>query len=206
MRTKILAWALICLFSFGLSTGVQKIKKLEIKKNFRETTWGMNKEQVKKAESSKFFKEDKGTGAVKGLDLLFYQDNITGLDCFIIYFFAENKLVIARYFIKEDHSNRNFYISDFKDIKNQLIQKYGKPKKDDITWLNDLYKDDPSHYGMAISIGHLRYSTEWDLPLTEIQLMLSGDNYKISLWVDYIGKAFKDLVRETIEKAKKSIW
>lgn len=59
---------------------------------------------------------------------------------------------------------------------------------------------------MAISAGHLRYITEWHLSLTEIQLVLTGDNYKITLWIEYIGKAFKDLEKKTIEKAKKTIW
>jgi hypothetical protein len=206
MRIRILVLGLVYLFSFNMFISAQKIQKLEVKKYFRETTWAMSKDEVKKAESSEFIKEEKGSGAVIGLELLVYKDNIIGLDCFIAYFFAENKLVKGRYFIVEKHTNKSLYISDFVTIKNQLINKYGKPKKDDVSWLNDLYKDDPSDYGMAVSVGHLNYLTEWHLPITEIQLVLTGDNYKINLWVDYIAKAYKDLMNETIEKAKKGIW
>ena len=106
----------------------------------------------------------------------------------------------------EKHSNKTLYISDFKDINNQLSKKYGKPKKDEIIWLDDLYKDDPSDYGLAISIGHVRYLAEWDLSESEIQSVLQGDNYEINFWVEYKGKAFKELEEKVIEKAKKDIW
>jgi len=188
------------------SKGLVPEEELSSKRHFRKTYWGMSKEQIKKVESSEFIKEEKGGGAFKGLNMLIYKDNIVSLDCFIVYYLAENQLTRGRYLFIEEHSNENLYISDFKDIKNQLTQKYGKPKRDDVIWLNDLYKDDPSDYGMAISVGHLRYLAEWDLPETEIQLVLQGDNYKISCWADYIGKAFKRLEKNAIEKAKKEIW
>ena len=59
-------------------------EELSSKKNFRTTYWGMSKEQVKKVESSEFVKEEKGSGAIKGLNMLIYKDNIVGLDCFIV--------------------------------------------------------------------------------------------------------------------------
>lgn len=181
-------------------------EKIESTTHFRKTHWGMSKERVKKVESSKLLKEEKGSGAIKGLYLLIYEGNIGGLDCAIAYYFAENQLVRARYLIIESHSGKNLYISDFDYIKNQLNEKYGLPIRDDIIWLDDLFKDDPSDYGMAVSVGHLQYVAEWYLPETEIQLLLKGDNYKISLWVEYVGKAFKELEKKVREKAKKDIW
>lgn len=190
----------------------EQIKKEEAgeiplsKTGFRLTRWGMSKAQVKNAESSKFIREEKLGGAMKGLECLVCQDNIAGLDCLIVYYFAENRLTRARYLFTEDHSNNNLYISDFEIVKSQLSQKYGQPIRDELIWSNDLYKDDSSHYGMAIAIGHLQYVVEWSLPETYIQVLLQGDNFKINHWVEYIGKAFRKFEENAREKAQKSIW
>ena len=188
---------------------IKKEEKGEIplsKTGFRQTLWGMAKEQVRKTELSKFIKEDKLNGEMKGLDMIIYQDNINGLDCMIVYYFAKNKLTRARYLFIESHSSKNLYISDFNKIKEQLTKKYSLPIRDEKMWLDDLYKGDIYNYGMAISIGHLRYIAEWDIEEAYIQLLLTGDNYKISHWVEYTGKAFKEFEKKVIEKAKKIIW
>jgi hypothetical protein len=52
----------------------------------------------------------------------------------------------------------------------------------------------------------LSYMVEWDLQDTEIECVLFGDNYKISFWIEYVGKAFKELEKKAIEEAKKNIW
>jgi hypothetical protein len=175
-------------------------------RSFRSAYWGMNESQVKQVESAEFIKKEKGTQHFKGLTVLLFKDNIAGLDCFIVYYFAKNKLSRARYLIAEQHSNKNLFISDFKNIKEQIMKKYGKPKKDEVIWIDDLYKDDPSEYGFAISKGDLRYMVEWDLQDTEVECVLFGDNYKISFWIEYVGKAFKELEKKAIEEAKKNIW
>lgn len=173
---------------------------------FRETLWGMSKEQVKKVETSWFIKEEKGGGDFKGLDVLYYKTEVGSLEAVIICYFAENLLTRARYQITEEHASSNLYIDDFKNIKSQLTQKYGAPARDDAIWSNDLYKDEPSEYGMAVSVGHLMYVAEWYLPETSIQLLLRGDNYKITLSVEYTGDNFGEFEKKVRERAKKDIW
>ena len=180
--------------------------KIVSKAGFRGVLWGTSKEQVKKVETSKIAKEDKSGGNFKGLDVLYYKTEIGTLEAVIVYYFAKNLLTRARYIIMESHSNRNMYIQDFKNIKSQLTQKYGAPTRDDMIWSNDLYKDDPSGYGMAVGVGHLMYVVEWYPPETTIQLILRGDNYKISLWVEYTGSDFMEFEEKVRKKAKKDIW
>ena len=195
---------------------VEKVEKVEEAKEiprpkmstvgFRNALWGMSKEQVKKVETSEFMKEEKGGGDFKGLDVLYYKTEVGSLEAVIIYYFAENLLTTARYLITESHSNNNLYIKDFENIRNQLTQKYGSPERDDAIWSNDLYQDDPSEYGTAVSVGHLMYVAEWYPPETIIQLLLRGDNYKIYLWVEYTGEDFREFEKRVREKAKKDIW
>ena len=54
--------------------------------------------------------------------------------------------------------------------------------------------------GLAISIGDLAYGASWETSTTKINLMLSGDNYKIKLILSYIGKELEEWVKQTKEK------
>jgi len=171
------------------------------KTNFRATRWGMTIEEVKKIEGEPIQKSK-----TEGLDIIGYQGKISGMDCLVGYIFAGNKLTRAKYVFAEEHSNKNLYINDFNEIKKILTDKYGEPKDDNVHWLDDLYKDDYSDWGMAISVGDLRYFTTWDLPETSITSFLVGDNYEISLGVEYVGKGFEELEEKAKKKAEKDIW
>jgi len=109
----------------------------------------------------------------------------------------EDKLYYSGYFFTGKRTNRNLYINDYKKLKETLIKKYGKPKTDiPGLWKNDLYKDDKIIGGMAISVGHLTYGASWETPNTKIDIMLSGDNYKINLVVFYASKELEEWVKQ----------
>jgi len=122
--------------------------------NFRKTKWGMSVAQVKSSEPLEVVKEDK--------DFLGYKTIVIGKDVLLGYFFVDNQLVRARYVLAESHTNENDFITDYNDFKKILTKKYGKPKQDETFWKNDLYKDDYSHWGTAISLGHLVYLSSWE--------------------------------------------
>lgn len=102
---------------------------------FRNTSWGMTKDEVKNSETAKFLDEDDTS--------LIYTGKVAGLNTSIFYKFINNKLVSGMYMIEEKHSNKNSYIDDYQNIKKILLDKYGKPSIDDTDWKNDLFKDSP---------------------------------------------------------------
>ena len=59
---------------------------------------------------------------------------------------------------------------------------------------------DEQSRGLAISIGDLAYGASWETSTTKIDLMLSGDNYKIKLILSYISKELEEWVKQTKEK------
>jgi len=112
-----------------------------------------------------------------------------------------NKLTRSKYVFEEEHSNLNDYIVDYGMLKGFLNKKYGNySNKDDAYWLNDLYKDDLQQRGFAISLGQLFYQSNWPTQKTNIDLLLSGENYKISLVIEYESKQFKNLEQKLKEK------
>ena len=155
---------------------------------FRKTTWGMSLNQVKASESVKLFKQGENELAGK--------TTVVGKDMFLYYEFIDNQLVRANYMLLESHINKNDYITDYEDFKKILTKKYGRPKKDEIIWKNDLFKDSYSDWGQAVSIGHLVYRSTWKTPCTEIVLVLTGDNFEIGCLVAYTGKNFVKLIEK----------
>ena len=153
--------------------------------HFRKARWGLSKEQVKGLESAEAeYESDDGLG---------YAGNIVGLDCLILYIFVQNQLVRAKYVIAEKHSNKNDYIDDFKALKRALIKKYGKPESDETYWSQDLFKDEPQRWGLAISVGQMSMYTNWATEETAIILALAGDNAKVKLGIEYTSVKLKSL-------------
>ena len=164
--------------------------------DFRKTAWGMTREQVKAVESSKLMKEDE-----RGL---FYSSELSGFgEVLIGYIFAEGKLVRTSYLSQVRHTNSNAFIEDFSKIKSILTEKYGKPESDDVVWLDNLYKDDPDNWGMAVSAGHLVYDTVWKTKTTRILEKLKGDNFDVTLIVQYTSLELGGL-EEAKDKQKKN--
>ena len=171
---------------------------------FRGMQWGELANLVQKNEKSKLLKKE--TIQDTGLEIIAYSGEIAGRECIIGYYFAANQLVEGRYIFLAEHANKNLYIGDFDNIKNSLIEKYGKPSLDEKTWNNNLYKSDPGEWGMALSVGHLTYIAAWTTNDAEIQLVLKGDNYDISLILDYKSTAHSELIKKAASEAKKKIW
>jgi len=195
MRMKNIKQIIITMVSFaGLILLLSHSYAGEIKfsYDFRKTNWGMTQDQVKASELDK--------PAVQSVDVLVYYDNIAQLKAEILYNFTDTLLTAAIYKIKVRHTNSNAYIEDFNKLKKLLNKKYSAPITDKKIWKKDLYRDDPSQYGFAISLGHLLYITQWQNSDTEITIFLNGNNYKNSLVIAYQGLKYKNKVENQNEK------
>lgn len=155
--------------------------------DFRKATWGMSPSQVKAVETNEILEETS--------DYVAFNTTLANFEAFAVYYFVKNKLTRGRYVLTETHSNKNDYISDYNTINEFLKKKYQEPAINEIFWKNDLYKDDYSEWGFAISLGHLLYYATYKNPTTEINIILSGENYKINHIIEY-----KSIVLEEIEE------
>jgi hypothetical protein len=68
---------------------------------------------------------------------------------------------------------------------------------DEVIWSNPLYRDDLAQHGFGVSIGHLTKLTAWRTPTTQLGVIMSGDNYEISITVSYQSIALRDLAEKT---------
>lgn len=163
--------------------------------DFRKARWGMSKKKVKATE--------KGKPAFEEGNLLGYKASVAGKDALAGYIFAGDVLVRSAYLFDIKHTNDTDYITDYKELKKLLTEKYGKPSRDEVIWKDDLYRDKPSKWGMAVATGGLIYFAEWKTGRTEVFLSLMGDNFDIKLKVEYSSNELQKIEEE--EKKKKNL-
>jgi len=158
-----------------------------------QTTWGMTPAQVR-AQVSAQVKTIDFRPPVELKDGLQYEAD----DARLLYTFAKNKLIRARYIFTAEHQrDLNDFIRDFQTTEAKLTERYGKPESDRAVWTDDSTQDEPKSYldqdratatgilptdryvGLAISLGHLKLYTQWSAGYTKIVHSLTGANGKV---------------------------
>ncbi len=145
--------------------------------DFRNVRWGMSKAQVKNAEKAKQIKSDN--------EHLQYDLEFLGYTCQVIYFFEKDCLKKAELKIKQDHVDPARYFRDYEELKKYLKPIYGVPVSDRMDWKNEMYSNDPSKWGFAVSIGFLSCRTTWRNNRTLVSLNISGGNHQITTVIEY---------------------
>jgi hypothetical protein len=149
--------------------------------DFRSTRWGMSQAQVRASESGKPFQEFENAAG------FIYDKTVAEMKCSIAYVFVENMLVRARYTFHEEHSNLDQYIVDREKLHNILSNKYGGSDYDETTYIanKDYYFRNQDKIGRGFATGDINRRSLWQTERTDINLYLSGDNYRNELFVEY---------------------
>jgi len=187
MRSRVLLLCFILFFSFIVTA------RADADTDFRKSSWGMSPKQVKATEKKKPFYEDKLDA---NRTIITYKERIVGLSAYVVYIFTYGKLTRTKYQIFENHTNKTEYLSDYYSLLEVLRAKYRSPNREDTFWKNDLYKDDPKDWGMAVAVGHLSMFASWEAERTNITLALFGDNFKIDLGIEYTSKEYGNLEKK----------
>lgn len=143
---------------------------------FRETRWGMSKEEVIALE---------GPPGLDTEDTLSYETTVNGMKAGIVYTFVEGLLAQGGYVFTEVHYEKNDYIADYHKIENLLKAKYGKPTQDGHLWYKKLFKDKEEDWGLALSLGHHCYLSIWKAGNTAIIHSLQGKDREIGHLIQY---------------------
>lgn len=175
--------------------GTWEYKKIPREKEvkFRGIPWGATAAQVKKQISEESIMEEK--------DGLMYQDKLNELSVYYAFIFANDRFVRGNYAFAEEHANKNAFIWDFESIEKLLKEKYKEPIEHKELWLNDLYKDIPQDWGMAVSVGHYAIHSKWKVGKVTIFHILRGDNYNINHLLQYSHEDMA-LIEQSLRKEK----
>ena len=180
------------------------------KYNFRQTKWGMSKEEVMKSESS-----EPDHIFSKG-DTLAYHSEIFGEKVLILYKFSFNKLVWAKYILSKYLFEKGKIIEglpiiDFGKFEDILKKKYGKPKDNGTKFKTKELRD---KLRILIESGDGKESTElmdksiregkawwysaWESKDTLILLHLHGNKGRIIFEISYASLLLKRLTDEDL--------
>ena len=155
--------------------------------DFKKFCWGDSEDDIRAVEGDDIFE----SGKAAGYDAYYiaYDTTVVEVPVFLVYVFSDDGLMQVRYLFKQQHSDKEKYISDYKKIEREITKKYGDPVKSGENWDSDrheeLYADD---MGTALTYGYLTYDTSYDLPRTTIDLTMDADNYEISTFLIYQSK------------------
>jgi len=182
----------------------QEIKQEALSKgnkyDFRETNWGMSKEQIKEIEKNILLVgEDSIQDSIIGCDgSLHYKGEVNGIECDIYYYFIKDRFISATYKNADSITKfKNKYINNYKNLKVYLIKKYGKPYDNGI----EMIKDEPiAPYAMVA----WKYPTD---SIYQILLLIMGfeDRNEIEWLINYQseeGKNIKEYLEDYTEKEK----
>lgn len=157
--------------------------------------WGASTKQLKKKVPKAKPNADGSTWMVP--------QQLAGRDAMVGYIFVEDQFVVALVFFTASYMNKNRYLDDHEEVRELLTKKYGPPSTSSRDyWSDDLYRDDPNNWGMAVSTGRLTRISAWDTPTTEIELVTKGENFDITNRIRYGSKKYAKLFEEYADKKK----
>lgn len=152
---------------------------------FRGIPWGSSLEEV---ENSDFLKKYTDYEYNKDYHAILINDEnltVAQKSTSAAMYFGNSGLYQVAYMLSEKHSNLNSYVEDFNDVLDALTKKYGEPDDTEDDWKDDLYKDDPSDYGMAVGAGHVKFIRRWYGNDSSLTIGCIGDNFEITNVICY---------------------
>jgi hypothetical protein len=165
------------------------------KYDFRRAKWGMSMEEVMESE--------KDEPAIKTENTLDYSTFVMGIQTQIGYIFKDNELIRAGFFFLTKPETKNEYVDNYLKIKEELIKVNGEPVIDTVQQKDPSKKIDQANRGQAACDGDVIYAAQWDLPATDIQLLLRGENSECILTILYISeKGLRQMQSDRLKNQK----
>jgi hypothetical protein len=138
--------------------------------------WGSTKADIIRTEG-----RPQGEDVSQGLAVLRYKRDFMKKKCEIEYLLDGNKLVGAHCRLMENYADKNRYIEDYNRLREYLTAKVGSPRADRAVWQDHSYENLNDCWGIALSQGHVEFSSEWVFRDTEVRLTLAGANKHVIL-------------------------
>lgn len=159
----------------------------------RNVRWGMTKAEVKTAESGKKIIPELTTEKS-----VVYSADVLSFPSILAYSFETDMLSSLIVIFEIENLSNNKFPEDYNKIKSALDSKYGYSEPQ-ITWRDDLFKDDINNIGIALKLQHVEYMTRWENERTIIVLNMASTNGEIGIRLLYISKTIKSTYKDDKE-------
>ena len=163
--------------------------------DFRLTRWGMTQNDVVAA-------EEKMDPVERSENMITYKTQILNRNVKLHYVFVQNKLVGAIYKLDDNYLNSDHFLIAYNQFKQKVTEKYGPPSRNTTNWLNDTYKNNRKKWGLALSLGHTEYVTDWETQNTTIACSLRQQNFNVICLLEYWSVEHSHLLKEAEKEIK----
>ncbi len=138
--------------------------------------WGTGRAAILRAEG-----RPQSQDIRRGVEILTYRREIMRKLCQLEYVLEANRLVAARVHLVENYADKARYIEDYNKLHDFLVAKVGAPRSERTVWQDRSYERQNDCRGIALSQGHVEFSSEWVYHDTEVRLFLAGANNRVNL-------------------------
>lgn len=114
------------------------------------------------------------------MQILIHHDEYAGVRMTVVRRFKDTGLRQVRYFNRERHATPESYVEDFHAVRTQLVQLYGEPEIDEVSWTSEEFRNQPAMHAKAMAAGHVRYTAAWREDTTRILMVLVKENLQIA--------------------------
>ena len=159
------------------------------KYDFRKAHWGMSKQEVKDSED--------GEPALEKENNLEYSTVMFEVQFQIGYTFFNDELIRAGFLMLTKPETNEEYVEKYNQLKKELTKINGEPVIDTKQSIDPSKTVAEDKKADAVCNGDMLYATQWDLPHTDIQLVLRGDKSECVLTVLYLSE---EGVRKLLEE------
>ncbi|WP_438853891.1 hypothetical protein [Agromyces sp. M3QZ16-3] len=149
----------------------------------------MTQAQVRSLEIDEPMLDEAGT--------LIYEVDVASMDANAFYEFHDGELARASYIFGRERSSPNRYVGDFNRLLELYTRKYGEPDGSFTQWHDTLYRDDPNNWGHAVERGDVAFYARWSTAESVVSIMLSGGNYKASIYARYVSLAHEAALEDS---------
>ena len=159
--------------------------------DFRNTRWGMSKEDVITSETLELIEElkldPKLTRSFGTSEAITYIGKIRSRKVLIIYTFHNNQLVSTLQCFTEQYKDKATFLNEYNKHKLELTEKYGTPIENGKLHIGETEKH---NHDDLLNAGNLSLYSVWENPSTKVDLLLNNkaNTDKIILMISYVSK------------------
>lgn len=146
---------------------------------FAGTHWGDSKGQVRKLCPA--------AKRVKGEpDQLSCTTDMAGLPASATFVFVDDGLQRVQVEFTAYHAHKSAYIDDYRTVATALLERHGESDSEDAIWTDDLYRDFPEQWGMALAAGMLRLTSSWQVEHALVVHTIGGAHLDVLHVLQYV--------------------
>lgn len=158
------------------------VPEIEREPDFRQGFWGDSLADIKRKEGK--------TDEFNMEGIYAFTTYVAGLECLSAYRFTEDKLTSGKYIFLNNNSDN--CEDNYNKLVNLLTKKYGEPFSNEKKTTASNYEQKIFTAGELVRNGDMSFEAYWFTPFSTIAIFLTGEQYQVSLNIEYYSNKLEE--------------